>query len=105
MARIIAIIMLLVALMPNPYGYYILLRWVICGICAYYVFEAVKSRNQSWAWVFGIGAIIYNPVFPLHLGRSVWSVVNIASVVVIFASFSGLAAKTRTDERNTKFHD
>lgn len=102
MARVVAIIMLLVALMPNPYGYYILLRWVICGICAYYVFEALKTRKHPWAWVFGIGAIIYNPIFPLHLGRSVWSVVNIASVVVVIASFSAMRQKRRADEQGEK---
>ncbi len=87
MARVVAIIMLLVALMPNPYGYYILLRWVICAICAYYAFKAYGEKSVPWVWTFGVGAAIYNPIIPLHLGRQVWSVVNIASVVIIIASY------------------
>ncbi len=87
MARIIAIIMLLLALAQNPYGYYIVLRWVICAICFYYAFVAYKEKNIPWVLTFGVGAAIYNPILPLHLGRQVWLVVNIASVVVIIASF------------------
>jgi hypothetical protein len=102
MARVVAIIMLLVALLPNPYGYYILLRWVICGICAYHLFEAVRMRNQPWTWVFGVGAAIYNPIFPLHLQRSVWSVVKIASAVLLIASFSAMRGKRRADEQGER---
>ena len=90
MARIVAIIMLLIALAQNPYGYYILLRWVICAICFYYAFVAYKEKNIPWALTFGVGAAIYNPIFPLHLGRQVWSVVNIISVIVIVTSLFAL---------------
>ena len=90
MARIVAIVMLLLALALNPYGYYILLRWVICAICAYYAFKAYGEKNVPWAWIFGVSAAVYNPIIPLHLGRSVWAVVNIASVVLLIASFFAL---------------
>ncbi|MFA7485800.1 MAG: DUF6804 family protein, partial [Phycisphaerae bacterium] len=49
--QIIAIIMLLWALNPeNPYGYYILLRIVICFICGFLAFRALELGHDIWVW-------------------------------------------------------
>jgi len=83
----IAIPMLLWALYPgNPYGYYRLLRVVCCAVFAYLCFSAVRLKLQGWAWVLGIMALIYNPLFPLHLTRTIWSVVNLVTVLIAIAS-------------------
>ncbi|MFX0195854.1 MAG: DUF6804 family protein [Candidatus Hodarchaeota archaeon] len=91
--RVFGIAMLLKALTPNPYGYYTLLRWIVCALFAYCAVRAHKISNDVWIWIFGVSAAIYNPIHPLHLGRSIWSFVNIASVVVIIASFFILKQK------------
>jgi len=53
--QIIATLMLIWALNPdNSYGYYILLRWVCCGIFAYLAFQALEIEKQGWVWVLGI---------------------------------------------------
>jgi len=84
--RFIAMVLLLCALRKNPYGYYILLRWVVCPIFAYSALRAYEKRKESWVWIFGVNAAIYNPIFPLHLSRSIWTVVNVISVVLIVVS-------------------
>ncbi|MFH1008648.1 MAG: DUF6804 family protein [Candidatus Latescibacterota bacterium] len=59
----ITIVMLLIALNPsNPYGYYILLRWVCCAAYAYLLFQAIDQDKQPLAWVLGVTAIVYNPI-------------------------------------------
>lgn len=78
--QILSVIMLGFAMSHMPYGYYMVLRWVICGITS---FLAVKSKFKGelvWAWVFGIQAVIYNPFFPLYFGREIWSYVNVLSI-------------------------
>ena len=89
--QVIASIMLLWALNPgNPYGYYILLRWVCCGIFAFLAVQALAHHLQGWAWVLGITALIYNPILRVHLTREIWSVVNIATIVMAVASIFSL---------------
>lgn len=73
-----------VALLPLPYAYYMLLRVGMCGVFAYLAYTASQSNEQGLAWVLGITAAIYNPFAPLHLGREVWTVVNLATIALLF---------------------
>lgn len=89
--------MLLVALNPgNPYGYYVLMRWVICGLFAFLAFQALKQNRKEWFWILGISAAIYNPFIRIHLGREIWSVVNIVTVGIVVTSIF----KLKGDESN-----
>jgi hypothetical protein len=83
----IASLMLLWALNPeNPYGYYILLRWICCGVFGFLTFRAIANREQGWSWTLGITALIYNPIFRVHLTREIWSVVNLITIVIAILS-------------------
>ncbi len=98
--QVIASVMLLWALNPdNPYGYYILLRWVCCGIFAYLAFQAFAQEKQSWVWVLGITAVIYNPIFRVHLDRELWSIINVVTIGIAIASI--FAIKLKADSSNT----
>lgn len=72
------------ALLPLPYAYYMLLRVGMCGVFAYLAYTASQSNEQGLAWALGITAAIYNPFVPLHLGREVWSIINLATIGVLF---------------------
>ncbi len=86
--QLVAIAMLLWALNPaNPYGYYILLRIAVCAICLYLMFRAIELNNTPWMWILGITAVIYNPIIRIHLTREIWSVLNIATVVMLAITF------------------
>lgn len=79
--------MLVWALNPeNPYAYYILLRWVCCPVFAYLAFQALSYEKKGWVWILGVTAAIYNPIFIVHLNRVIWSVVNIATILIAIAS-------------------
>jgi Family of unknown function (DUF6804) len=85
--QVIASLMLLWALNPdNPYGYYVLLRWVCCAIFIFLTYQAYMQNKQTWIWVFGVTALIYNPVLRVHLGREIWSIVNILTIGIVLAS-------------------
>lgn len=86
--------MLAWALVPsNPYGYYLLLRVVVCGICAYLALAAYERQRQGWVWALGITAVVYNPFIRVHLNREIWSAVNIATIVLLAATIWVLRRK------------
>jgi hypothetical protein len=98
--QLIACLMLLWALKPhNPYGYYILLRWVCCAVFAYVTFRAVAQERLGWAWVLGTTAFVYNPIIQVHLTRGIWTVVNIITICVAVASV--FAVMVREEENKT----
>lgn len=78
----IPIIALAVALLEMPYGYYVLLRLLVCGVCMYLATSEARVGRTKWAWVLGGFGVLYNPIFTLHLGRDLWSVVNVATIAL-----------------------
>ena len=83
----IIILMLLLALNPdNPYGYYILLRWVCCAIFVFLALHALALEKIGWVWVFGVTAAIYNPILRVPGTREMWSVVNLATIGLAIVS-------------------
>jgi uncharacterized membrane protein YhaH (DUF805 family) len=86
--QVVCIGMLVWALNPdNPYGYYILLRIVLSASCAYLVLRAADLDKTPWLWILGVTAVVYNPIIPVHLTREIWSVVNVATIVLLFVTF------------------
>jgi hypothetical protein len=82
---IIAAIMLLLALAPWPYGYYQLLRFVVCGVAIYVAFIAY-NWHKTWATcLFGFIAILFNPLAPIHLSRETWQAIDVICGIIFIA--------------------
>jgi len=97
--QVVVCAMLLWALNPhNPYGYYVLLRWVCCGVFGYLAVRAYERRHDGWVWVFGITAGIYNPIVRVHLTREIWSVVNVVTIAIAVVSIRVLSMQGRKSE-------
>ena len=92
-ARICAGALLLWALAPHPYGYYKLLRWVVCGVSAYSAFEAAEMNRGGWAITFGIMALMFNPFIPVQLGRATWGLVDCGAAVLLAVSLFAVRRK------------
>ena len=73
--------LLILALLPWPYGFYNLLRLAICVVSAWLAYEQWKHDDAVSGWVVALGAatLLYNPFLPVHLTREIWSVLNIAT--------------------------
>jgi len=93
--RIVAIIMLIWALTPNPYGYYIILRWIVFFISIYCAYKAYTIKNEIWIWIYGLMAGVYNPIISLHLGKSIWQITNVITAIVIMISLFSLKLKNK----------
>jgi uncharacterized membrane protein YhaH (DUF805 family) len=84
--KTIAILALVGALADNPYSYYQLLRWFICGLSIYLAYSYYQEQKDGWMWVFGIMAVIFNPIQPIHFDKEVWSILNIITAGIILIS-------------------
>ena len=88
---IVAALMLLVALAQWPYGYYQILRWVVCATAVFVVWCSY-SWNKYWAiWFFALVAVLFNPLVPVHLSRQVWRPIDIVSALAFLVSIVALS--------------
>ena len=71
---------LAIALLPLPYAYYMLLRVAIFGISAYLAVAAFSSGRTGLAWALAINALVYNPVFPVHMTKDGWTIINLLTI-------------------------
>ena len=94
----IVVAAMVVAIIPTmPYGYYSLMRWVVCPVLAWLAILSYRSGAENWIWVWGILAGIYNPILPVHATREFWTVVNL--VTIGLATWYGLKPPGTTQSR------
>ncbi len=77
------------AIADLPYGFYMLLRWVVCGGGIVGAIQFYRWQNVSWVWVLGITALIFNPIFRFSFEREIWRMLDaIAGIVLLVAALS-----------------
>lgn len=75
-------IMFLICLLDMPYGYYQLLRFVAMVVFCINSFVYGSRQNNILMIIMGILALLFQPLFPITLGRTIWNIVDI--IVAIF---------------------
>lgn len=89
--KIIAIGILIGAMWSHPYGYYQFLRWAITIIGAYSAYLAYEYKDNTWAWIFGIIVVLFNPIIPFTFEKETWQIIDVATAIIIIinvASFN-----------------
>ena len=95
-ASIIIAVAMAFAFIPSmPYGYYPVMRWVVSGMCVYLLTVSYKQTRESWVWIWGILAGIYNPIGPIHSTREIWTVLNIAMLIAVALHYRTTRKDTR----------
>jgi hypothetical protein len=77
--------LLVAALAKWPYGYYGILRWVTCAVAIFVAYKAYLWGASWGAWLFGLMAAIFNPLFPIHFPRPVWATIDLAAATLLVA--------------------
>lgn len=88
--------LLFLGALPLPYGYYMLLRLVACGVFAWAAFITYERNEEILPWVFGILAMMFNPIFKIHFPKELWAVIDVCSGVFLL-----LASKKFTRQEET----
>jgi hypothetical protein len=80
----LAVLLLAVVFGHWPYGFYMLLRLIVCGCSIYLALRTNNTRNRAWTWILGGMAVLFNPIVPIHMDRSDWQIVDlIASITLL----------------------
>jgi hypothetical protein len=61
-----------------PYGYYRLLRWIACPVAIASAIQLNSSGRSAWVWIFGLVALLFNPLFPFHFDKATWRIFDAA---------------------------
>jgi hypothetical protein len=70
------------------YGFYTLLRLVVCLSAAYFAFTASQLKMPVWMWIMVGTVLLFNPLLPVRLSRSEWQPLDfIAAVVFVIVLF------------------
>jgi hypothetical protein len=86
---LVPIVLLFVATERMPYGYYTFIRIIVCGFAAFFAFVAWEGASVSrlWSAIFGLLAVLFNPVMPIYLSRGTWFYFDVTAAVVFATHF------------------
>ena len=69
-----------------PYIFYQFLRFLICGISAYFSYLCCEKKHYIWLLILVAVAIIFNPFFQFHFVLGTWQRLDfiVAITFIIF---------------------
>ena len=74
---------LLLAVAELPYGYYTLLRLVVTIGAVLVVYNEYSKQLNFWVISFGIIALLFNPIFPIHLrDKELWAIIDVLCAII-----------------------
>jgi hypothetical protein len=81
--------LLVIAVIPLPYGYYTFLRITVCGVSAFLAYREVVAASGISIWAIFLGgiALLFNPLIPVHLTRYIWFFIDLACAVFLVGHF------------------
>ncbi len=84
--KIILIIFFLLCLIDLPYWYYQLVRIFGTIGLAYLAFIYYNVKTKYLPIIFGVGAILFNPIIKISFDRDAWQVIDVLFAVIIILS-------------------
>jgi hypothetical protein len=85
---IAAVILVFAAAEKQSDSFYTLLRWICCAVFAYSAVASFQMKRLLWLCIFGVLAVLFNPISPLGLDRNSWIVADLFSIgAMVIAAF------------------
>ena len=69
--------LLLLCLAPMPYGYYQFIRLASMIAFAVMAYQYFEKKKEGLVIVFAALAILFQPLYEIALGRTMWNVVDV----------------------------
>jgi hypothetical protein len=76
-------VLLLMSLLPMPYGFYVLIRFLAMVVFACLAYHFHETENMVLCVVTGALALLFQPFFKIVLGREVWQMVDVVVAVAL----------------------
>jgi len=71
------IVLLVLAATPLPYGFYTLIRIIVCLFMAWAAVIFFKKEVETLPWIFIALAVLFNPIIPVYLSKEIWVVIDL----------------------------
>lgn len=84
---IFAAVLCFLAIADLPFGFYRLVRWVACGVAIAAAMQMHINKQVGWVWIFGIIALIFNPLVPFYFPKGVWKLFDAGSGACFLSAF------------------
>lgn len=81
--KLLIAIALLACLLPMPYGYYMLVRFVCTFVFGYFAYNYFNKQNSTLALTFLVSAVIFQPFYKFVLGRAGWNLIDIVMAGIL----------------------
>ena len=74
---------LLLCLLPMPYGYYMIVRFVSMVAFGVMSYQYIQKKQTILAVTFGALALLFQPFIKVALGRTMWNIVDVIVAVLL----------------------
>lgn len=86
--------LLFASVFPWPYGYFTFLRIVSFATFALGGTVLYRSESGSMAVLFALLAVLFNPLYPIHLPRELWSVIDLGAALLLVVQARALSGRS-----------
>ena len=90
---VVAAVLLVGALGKWPYGYYTLLRLVVCAAALFVTVFSYQQKHLWATWCFAVVAVLFNPVMVVHLSRQIWGPIDVVAAALFVVSAGAIAKR------------
>lgn len=90
--------LLLLAIAPLPYVYYIFLRWVILISSLIHFYFAFNKKLKSTMVIFAVIGLLFNPIVPIYLNKGIWTILDFLSAIFVLMGFEELEEISPTSD-------
>lgn len=85
--KLILAVFLLLCLAPMPYGYFQLVRLFSTIAFGLMTFQYYKEGKEKLAYTFGTLVLVFQPLYKISLGRTVWNVIDVIVAIGLIILF------------------
>lgn len=98
--KILLAALFFLCLLDMPYGYYQMVRFLGLVGFGYLAFRANEEGNQTEMFIFIALAVLFQPIFKIALGRTLWNIVDVVVAIGLLISlFKNPPAKTEIENK------
>lgn len=82
--KVILIILLLISFSNVSFGYYQIMKYVLMSTFIWLIISETDSIKKGWKFLFLVLAVLFNPFFELKIGKELWKVVDVFTIIILF---------------------
>ena len=79
-------ILFFLCLANMPYGYYEFIRFIALVAFAFLSYKSYEEGNKGLAFIYAALAILFQPLFKIYLGRTLWNIIDVIAALFLIAT-------------------